>query len=155
MEALIKQAQAATDELLEKDEDELFERLAVNLRAIAQEPAQSGKFELNASLDVEKLGPLDGLADLGKRYFQNVEAQIHSVVCGAADSQTRAQLANSFGLGREAVAATIAALLVSQVGFAPAVAAVLGTLTIRIFFDPAHKTMCEKWSERIEGMKRA
>jgi hypothetical protein len=150
MDDLVKHAQAATDELIEKDENELFERLALNLRAISQQPTQSGHFELNASVDVETLGHYDGLADLGRRYFHRVEGQIHSVVCGDEDAETRAKLANSFGLGREAVAATIAAMLVSQIGFAPAVAAVLATLTIRIFFEPAHKVMCERWGERLQ-----
>jgi hypothetical protein len=150
MEELTKRAQDATDQLIDEDEDALFEQLALRLKAISQAPERSGLFELDVSRDIETLGPLDGLADFGKRYFRKVEGQIHSLICGPEDAETRAQLANSFGLGREAVAATIAALLVSQIGFAPAIAAVLATLTIRIFFKPALEAMCEEWGNRVQ-----
>jgi hypothetical protein len=152
---LAKKAQRATDQLIEKDDEELFERLALNLRAISQAPERSGSFELDVPKDVQTLGPLDGLAEFGRRYFRRVESQIHIVVCGAGDAKTREQLANSFGLGREAVAAAIAGLLVSQIGLAPAVAAILATLTIRIFFKPAHEEMCAQWGDRLKSIKPA
>jgi|GEM_PF-1887389 len=152
---LAQRAQQATDQLTGIGDDELFEQLALRLKAISAEPEQSGNFALDVTLTAETLGPFDGLAEFGRRYFGKVESQIHGLICGSEDSGTRSQLAKAFGLGPDAVTATVAALLVSQIGFAPAIAAVLATITIRVFFKPAHEAMCEQWDDRLKSMKPA
>jgi hypothetical protein len=153
MQELTVKAQKATDQLVETDLDYLFDRLGTTLRVVSIKPELSGDFELDVSSDVEALGPLDGIADFGRRYFLKVEVQVHRLICSADEKQDRQKLAHAFGLGREAVAATIAALLVSSLGFAPAVAAVLAAISIKVFFEPAQETMCEQWDERLKALK--
>lgn len=152
MTELASRAQNATDLLSEAEDEELFEQLALRLRTMSAEPERAGDFAMDVTNTVETLGALDGLADFGRRYFNKVENQIHALVCGKEDAEARAQLTKAFGLGRDSVTATLAVLLVSHVGFAPAIAAVLAALTVRIFFKPAHEAMCEQWDARLKSM---
>ena len=155
MNGLAAKAQNGTDLLIDEDVDQLYERLGLNLRAISVNPEQAGHFDLAVAHDVETLGPLDGLTEFGRRYFRKVEAQIHALICNSESHQDREKLTAAFGLGRDAVAATIAALLVSSLGLAPAIAVVLAPITIKLFFVPAREAMCEQWDERLADLDKA
>jgi hypothetical protein len=77
---LAAKAQGATDALIDEDIDHLYKRLALNLHAISGDPELSGNFDLEVQYDVETFGPLDDLADFGKRYYRKVEAQVHELI---------------------------------------------------------------------------
>ena len=55
----------------------------------------------------------------------------------------------AFSLGKSEVAAALAALLVSQLAIAPAIAAVVAAIAIKLFFAPAHDSMCDVWKGKL------
>jgi hypothetical protein len=56
---------------------------------------------------------------------------------------------DAFGIGGEAVATALAAVMVTSLGLAPAVAAVVAALAIKLFFRPAHGAMCDVWKGKL------
>jgi hypothetical protein len=59
-------------------------------------------------------------------------------------------VASAFGLGKEDIGAAIAALLVAHLALAPASAAVVAVLIVKLFFRPAVDAMCQVWSENLQ-----
>ncbi|MBY5898021.1 hypothetical protein HFN45_32470 [Rhizobium leguminosarum] len=153
MTDLMEMSQKATDQIIDEDLDRLFENLGKSMRVMSLAPETAGQFEVNLNTNVETLGPLDGLRDFGRSYFTKVEAQIHHLICSADDEHDRDKLAEAFGLGREAVAAALAGLLVSSLGIAPLIAVALAPIVIKIFFESAQQAMCEQWEIRLKAMK--
>lgn len=152
MADLVAQAQPATERLLTLDDDALYAELAVRLQAIKQDPTASADFDLTVNQSsVEAMGAWDNLTDFGRRFFDRMSKQAYALMCGADadDSNERQQLTEAFGIGKDAVAPALAALLVAQLGLASAIAAVLAAIAIRLFFKPAYEAMCEVWHDKL------
>lgn len=152
MEDLAAKAQPAVDKLMQFDEAKLYAELGKRLKAIQREPSASADFDLEImATNVEALGPWQDLNDFGKRFFDRFNRQAYELVCGADSENTkeRQSLLQAFGFGADAVAATLAALLVAHLAIAPAIAAVCATLAIKLFFKPGHAAMCDVWKEKL------
>lgn len=151
MADLATEARPAVDALLKNDEDELYLALGSRLRAIQQEPSLSGTFAPDIPAGLEALGAVDDIKDFGRRFFKRVNSQAYQLICGtgAENTEERERVIDAFGIGEEAVAPAIAALLVVHLGLAPAVAAVVAALIIRLFFRNAFAAMCEVWQEKL------
>ncbi len=149
---LATQAQPAVDKLLPSDDDVLFVELANRVQAMQHNPAIGGTFDPNLPV-LESLGVVDDLKDFGQRFFDRLSKEAYNLVCGAEAEHTeeRQNLIAAFGLGKEAVAATLAATLVGYLGLAPAVAAVVAALAIRLFFRPAYGATCDVWKEKLQA----
>jgi len=148
----VAQAQPATEKLLSLDETALYGELAVRLQQIKRDPAASAEFDLTVDkATTEAMGPFDSLVNFGRCFFNRVSRQAYALMCGADAENTneRHQLAEAFGLGKEAVAPALAVLLVAHLGLAPAIAAVLAAIAIKLFFKPAYEAMCEVWQENL------
>jgi hypothetical protein len=150
MSDLTRQARPAVESLAGQDEDQLYKELGLRLQAIQRDPSISASFEPQIPTQLEAMGAAEDLRAFGQRFFQRVNVQAYQLVCGQEDedSEDRESVINAFGLGRDAVAAAIAGLLVAQLGLAPAIAAVVAALIIRVFFRSAYEAMCEVWSEK-------
>ncbi len=154
MTALSSEARSAVDALMHKEPDELYTELGRRLYAMEENPTLSGSFSPEIPADLEALGATDDLKAFGERFFKRVNAQAYALICGgeAENSEERERVLDAFGIGKEAIAPAIAGLLILQLGLAPAVAAVVATLIIRLFFRPAYESMCETWGEhQTEG----
>ena len=154
MTELSVEARPAVDALMQKTPDELYIELGRRLYAMQQNPSISGSFSPDLPANLEALGAADDLKLFGERFFRRVNAQAYALICGgeAENSEERERVLDAFGVGKEAVAPAIAALLVLHLGLAPAISAVVATLILRFFFRPAYESMCETWSEhQAEG----
>jgi hypothetical protein len=153
MPDLNEQAQAAVEKLLKADEDQLYEQLGMRARAMAQDPAKSGSFQPQVSYEAAQMGFKEDVKDFGQRLFKRWNVEAYNLVCStqAEDQQVRSDLLSAFGVSDAAVAAVVASLLVTQLGVAPAIAAVVAALVIKRFFRPAYEEFCITWKKSVEG----
>lgn len=152
MTALMDEARLGLDALKTDDEDQLYMELGRRLQAMQIDPSLSGSFApdlpvADVSFGIDGEAAMADLKSFGQGFFTRVNVQAYQLVCGggADNTQDRKQVLDAFGVGKEAVAPAIAALLVAQLGIAPAIAAVVAMLIIRLFFRPAYEAMCEVW----------
>jgi len=149
MGSLAERAKPAVEKLSESDESQLYEELGLRLKAIAADERLSGSFEPQIGYNAQFMGPMDDLRAFGQKFFDKASRQAYSLICGDGLSKDeREKMAAAFG-SKADLAAFVAALLVSYFGMAPAIAAVVGALVLRLFFRPAHEAMCEVWSQHF------
>jgi hypothetical protein len=151
MPELQDQAKAAVEKLLQSPEDQLFAELGLRGKAIADDPAVAGQFDPDISYDAEFAGPMDALKEFGQRYFDKVNRQVYDLVCGDAkeSQEDRSKLRDAFGMDKTTFAAVLGGVLVSSFGWAPAIAAVVAALVVKIFFRPGYELACQMWREKL------
>jgi hypothetical protein len=151
MADLASQAQAAVDTLAAKTDDELYVELGKRLAMNRTDPKKVAEFQPQIPPEFETLGMVADLKALGRNYFSRVNKGAYELMCGsdADDTRERKKLVEAFGIGKEAVAAALAALLVAYLGIAPALAAVVAALVLRLFFRPAYDATCDLWKSKL------
>jgi hypothetical protein len=151
MPQIQEQAKAAVEKLLESPDDQLFIELGLRRKAIDADPAVAGQFDPELSYDADFAGPLDVLKEFGQRYFDKVNKQVYELVCGNTkdNEQDRSNLRQAFGLDKTTFAAMLAAALVSSFGWAPAIAAVVAALVVKLFFRSGYEIACQMWKEKL------
>ncbi len=60
------------------------------------------------------------------------------------------KLENALEQGTTQAAGLLAPVLITNLGLAPAVAAIIATLVVKKFAKAAGDTICEKWKESLE-----
>ena len=156
MPDLATRAQPTVRRLLSEPKDEteppvdLYLELGKRLRAIETNPAVAGSFDPRIP-DLEGLGPVDDLRAFGEKFFPKVSRSSYALVCGkgSADAADRQRVIDAFRIGSDAVGAAIAALLVSSLGLAPAIAVVVGALIVKLFLENAYTAGCELWEQKL------
>ena len=148
MNAAVEQARPAVDNLLEADENQLYEQLGIRARALGRAPQLAGEFAPAVAFDSATMGPLETVRDFGKRIFERLQREAHDLMCGDDDAD-RSDLLDAIGVGETAVAAVLAGLIVTHLGVAPAIAAVVAALIIKRFFRPAYEEFCAVWKEKL------
>ena len=151
MNALTRQAEPAVTKLLDAEDDQLYEQLGIRARALAIDPGTAGSFDPSVTYDEARMGLKDDVKEFGKRLFRRWNKEAHNLVCGSkeGDQKDREDLLKAFGVSESVVAATVAALLVSSLGVAPAIAAVVAALAVRKFFRPGYEEFCAVWGEHL------
>ncbi len=152
MNELTKQAEPAVTKLLKAEDDQLYEQLGIRARGMAIDPATAGSFDSSVTYDAAQMGLKDDVREFGKRLFRRWNKEAHQLVCGGGEgeSKDRDDLLKAFGVSESMVAATMAALLVSSLGVAPAIAAVIAALAVRRFFKPGYEEFCAVWAKHVE-----
>jgi hypothetical protein len=153
MSNLTRQAEPVVEKLLQAEEDQLYEELGIRAKAMGQDPTVSGSFDPEVTYEAAQMGLKEDVLEFGQRLFRRWNAQAYELVCGAeaGQQQERSQLMNAFGVSDVAVAAVISSLLVSSVGLAPAIAAVVAALVVKRFFRPAYEEFCVTWKKSLES----
>jgi hypothetical protein len=151
MNDLAVKVEPAVRLLLVADETQLYEQLGIRLKAIVVNPAKAGSFEPEVAYDPAEMGLKEDVLELGKRVFHRWAVEAHKLVCGSAvdDLAARQDLVNAFGVGDATVAATLTAILVSQLGISPALAAVMAVIVCKRFFRPAYEEFCGAWGRIV------
>jgi len=151
MPELDQLALPAAKQLLQSDEDQLYEELAIRQKAILKDPALAGSFSPAAAYNAALMGPMDDLRNFGKIFFSRLNRDCYDLICGGAgaDNQEREKVAKAFGIGKTEVAAAIAGVIVAHFAIAPAIAAVVAALIVKLFFRNAQEAMCEVWKAKL------
>jgi Flp pilus assembly protein TadB len=149
MSELAEAAGPVVVELSSQDEAQLYQQVALRLRTVADHPEQAGDLRLEATYQADLMGPLDALEDIGRRFVARFLPDAYELACGNSDVGERKKVSDAFGLGPAAVGGAIAGVLVGSLGLAPAVAAVLAALIMRLFFENAYQAMCDVWKQRL------
>jgi len=141
----------AIEKLLQSDPDQLFTELGLRQKAIQFDPSQAGLYQTTTMYDAPMMGPLDALREWGKNFFDRFSKDVYGLVCGSdkEDTEERKKLQQAFGLGDAAFATALTAALMSWFGWAPAIAAVVAALVVKLFFKNAYLSMCEVWKKRL------
>ncbi len=155
VDTLTAAATPALTSLLDSDENQLFEQLGITVQSFGEDPSLAGEFAPAVTFDATLMGPLDGVRRLGERIFRRWEVEAHALVCGGGDDERadRKAIGDAFGLGGTAVAATMAGVLVTSVGLAPAVAAIIAAIIVKRFLQPGLEAFCQVWQERLDAAK--
>jgi len=148
---LTKQAEPAVEKLLRADEVQLYEQLGIRAKAIEEDPTIASSFEPQVTYDQARMGFKEDVLEFGQRLFRRWNVESHKLMCGSApdDQNSRAELLNAFGVSEIAVAAALTSLLVTNLGLAPALAAVLAVLLVKRFFRPAYEEFCRVWEQKL------
>lgn len=151
MAELEKRAAPAMQKLLQSDADQLFAELGLRQKAIQADPSQAGRFETTATYDAAFAGPLDVLKEIGKAFFDRVGKDLYALVCGEdpENAEERKKLRDAIGGGQATFAAALAAIGVSWFGWAPAIAAVIAALVVKLFFKNALDATCQVWKQHL------
>jgi hypothetical protein len=150
-------AQQAVGRLLQLDEHQLYEELAIRVKVITLDPRAAGHFDLDVGLQGRSMGLPQNLRGAGKYLFDRLSRPAFDMVCGGSreDEGERRKIAAAFGSGELVVAGALAETLVASWGIAPAVASVVGTLAIKLFYSSDHLTMCRAWQKRVPARRAA
>lgn len=153
MSNLEKHAIPAMEKLLQSEPDQLFLELGLRRKAVESDPMQAGLFQTTATYDADFAGPLDALRDFGQEFFKRVSKDVFNLVCSedSENSGQRKKLLEAFGDGKTTFAAALAALCVSWFGWAPAIAAVVAALVVKLFLNNAYIAMCEVWKKNLSA----
>jgi hypothetical protein len=151
MSDLTKQAEPVVQRLLKADDRQLYEQLGIRELAIEKDPTKADFFDPQVTYDQAQMGAKEDVEELGKRIFDRWNIEAYKLVCGSdvEDIQDRQELLNAFGISDVAVAATLSALLVTNLGISAAIAAVVATLIIKRFFRPAQEEFCLVWKKKL------
>ena len=144
------QARPATEKLLSAEVGALYVELGKRLREVRRDPSLASAFDMTTDSALETMGS-DKLREFGHQFFNRMNKQAYALMCGA-DSQNSAEresLFKAFGFGKDAVAPALTALLVVQLGLAPAIATVLAVLAVKLFFEPGYDAMCDAWKKGL------
>lgn len=149
---LERKAQPAVQKLLRKDEDQLYKELGMRRKAIAEDPyLMAGSFDFDVTYDVAVMGPMDELRKLGEQLFKRYQVEAHKLFCPkeGGDKEDIDNLKKAIGIDDAAVAAFIAAVLVTNVGIAAALAAVVAALIVKRFLRPTYEETCKAWAKNL------
>jgi hypothetical protein len=141
-------------ELLELDEEELEYLLGERVKAIEEDMQIQGNFQPIVSYS-KSFGPKDALPAIGRRMVYKLRVQAYDLLCGTdpEDVQWRKDILDATKISSGAAVASLAAMFVSGLGIAAALAGVLAALIIKKFVQPTfkagHEAMCEEWKKSL------
>jgi len=139
---LADQARPVVRDLLQADEGQLYELLATSKLAVLNDPKTAGSIEPQATArDVTTQGLDIDLLNTGKGIFDKLSPAAYQVVCG----DDNGDLSDAFKAGKEVAATALAAILVAQLLWIPAIATIIAAIIVKLFFDTAFQVVCNAW----------
>lgn len=146
-------------DLLEMNEEDLYKQLGMKKRYAELSLLKSGtptkdfktvkNFKFDA--DVASLGivsdSLSKLVQVGKGFFKELSSSAYNIVCGTASGNDL--IKKVIGQGIDKAIVVVTGLLISQLAIAAAVAVIVATLIVKLFFDAGGKVLCKEWKETL------
>jgi hypothetical protein len=151
MPNLEDQAKPAIEKLMQSDADQLYAELGLRQNAIKDNAQVAGQFDAAVSYDAPFAGPLDILKEFGQDLFDRLSKSIYDLVCStnSENEEDRKKLEAAVHLGTTALATSLASLLVSSFFLAPAIAAVVATIAVKLFFKDTYGAFCDTWKKHL------
>lgn len=156
MTEVAKQAQEVAEELLQKEENQLYVELGLAAHTVLPEqPSKGGFADLTVTLRaVPTAGDRaqgDWYLEFGRGLFKRMEKTAHQLICGTDDisQQERDDLLAAFGGGKAVVVGALTTILVAYLGLSAAIATFIAVLLVKLFFKPAYEQFCEMWTAAL------
>jgi hypothetical protein len=143
---------AAVAALLEQPDTQLFIELAKRDEAIKHDPTLGELFTPVLPADAfESLGARDTLEAFGREFFNRFSNTAYGLVCGSEtkNETERQKIVAALKIGPEAMAASMAVFFVTTFAWPAAIASVIATLCVKLFFQPGHTAMCAVWKKKL------
>ena len=145
---------ATLKQLTASDTTTLYEKLGGFATTYPADPTKFSDIGVADVMDVSHAGPLDELADLGKRILRRWNKVMYDLVCGGGggdvDPEAQKSILAAIKIGSpEAIAAAITGALISMFSVGPAIAAVVGVLLGRLLLPAAGKEVCAYWKDQL------
>ncbi|MGZ3215822.1 peptidoglycan recognition protein family protein [Paracoccus sp. T5] len=136
--AIVAEVQSLAER--EVSEDELFAELAFRAQSIGKPDGA-----------LEPLSLSEQLTALGLRIFKRLHRELHTVLCGSAESDKydRDKLRAAFGIGGDAVTAALVGIMTSSLAIAQPVAVIVAAIIIRRLLTPTYLETCAWWGEQL------
>jgi hypothetical protein len=146
----MNQFDVVASDLASYDEAALIELLGMRAKAINHDPSIAGDLSPDIQHDAKYLGPLDDIKSLGLRILARWNKELFKIVCGGStdDSDDRSKILNALTLSEGAAIAALIPVL-TGLGLAPALAAVLAAIIVKRFLGSAMETVCEAWAKQV------
>lgn len=140
----------AIKKALSAEEDELLEILGSRLMAINMEPSLAGSYE-PALPYAQPENFSETFQELGQRVVIRLSKELYQLLCGQNpnDKGDRQKIAEALGLGEVTTAATLASVLVSSFGIAPAIAIIVSVIMVKRVCAPTLEEACKLWEEKL------
>jgi hypothetical protein len=151
MASLKEQAASAIEKLMQSDPDQLYSELGLRQKAILENPQVAGLFDPDISYDAPFAGPLDVLKEFGQNLFDRLSKSVYDLICGTGseNEEDRKKIEVAISLGATATATALASLLVGSFFLAPAIAAVVATIAVKLFFKATYGAFCDTWKKHL------
>jgi hypothetical protein len=146
----IEATKAAAEELgATKDEDALELMLGMIEKESKENPALADDLGFRPEYGPQ-MGLIDNLKSLGRKIATTWSRQLHAIVCGEADqdSKDREKILTALNMGEAAVIGAVAAALIG-LSLPAALAAAAAPLIVKRFIWPAKDVLCEGWKESL------
>jgi hypothetical protein len=145
------QVRAAVQPLAALEEDDLYQLLALRVRAMERDPAAAGQLAPTLPTAGELGIAVPDLAKLGRELFGRISMIGYATVCGpeASGSYRFERLLATLNKDVATVSAAVAGLLVVQLAIAPAVAAVVATIVVGHGAPATLGALCGAWKSRL------
>ena len=137
-------ARKVAEQLVDSDEIQLLEELALRDQAIKVDPANANRANLVVDREDPSMNLKESLQVLGRRVLARWNREAYTLVCGSdsAEVKSREELRKAFGLGDAAAAAALTPLVMAIPGMPLALAPVLAALMIKRLAAPALDEFC-------------
>src|SRR3954453_967364 len=151
---MIENITVAADDLLEYDEVALIELLGIRAKAMQRDLSIAGELSPKVKYDATYLGPLEEVKALGSRILRRWNKELFHIVRGTSkdDEVDRKNILNALTLGEGAAIAALIPIL-TALGLAPTLAAVVAAIVVKRFLGSAVETICDTWKQQ-EAMDR-
>ncbi len=140
----------AIKKALSADEGELLEILGSRLMAIDMEPSLAGSYDpILPYAQPESFRETS--QELGQRLVLRLSKELYQLLCGQNqdDVGDRQKIADALGLGEATIAATLASVLISGFGVAPAIATLVSVIVVKRIWAPTLEEACKLWEEKL------
>ena len=144
-------ARAAIADLQTTDEDELYRLLALRMKTLERNPSIAGEFAPTTIAPTELGIAVPDLVAFGRSAFVRLSRAGHGLICGTDANQgfQLQRLLSTIGTDTAAVSAAVAALLISQLAMAPAIAGVVATIIVGKVAPKSLEALCETWGSKL------
>lgn len=158
----MKKIDDLAQKLLELDEDTLKAQLGIHVQEMSQDvTAYSASIEtLDESLTAIPRGVVSKGTDVsfGDRLFKRLNVKSYNLMCSNISDlvdrgETLKQLQDAYEQSAVKAASFLVPVLITNLGLAPASAAIIAALIIKTISSATSETICEVWKEKLPEPK--